>query len=123
MSFAWEDLLPLSEALTSLDGDINREACLRAAISRASYAVFGMARRGARPLRLATRQSAAEHGEVAAFYATRYGKAGEEIAIALGRLRKRRNAADYDDEFADVEGVCLKSIESARDVLQLLATL
>jgi len=123
MSFAWDDLLPLSEALTSLDGDINREACLRTAISRAYYAAFGMARRGARTLRLATRQSAAEHGEIAAFYATRYGKIGEEIAIALGRLRNRRNAADYDDDFADVEDICLLSIEDARDLLRLLATL
>lgn len=123
MSFAWDDLLPLSEALTTLDGDINREACLRTAISRAYYAAFGMARSNARTLRLATRKSAAEHGEIAAFYATRYGKTGEEISIALGFLRTQRNAADYDDELADVEDICLMSIQFARDLLNLLATL
>jgi hypothetical protein len=123
MSFDWSNFLPLAEELTAVDRDANREACLRTAISRAYYAAFGMARRSARTIRLTTRQSAAEHGEIAAFYTKRYGKTGEKIAIALGRLRNRRNAADYDDDFADVEDICLLSIEDARDLLQLLATL
>jgi uncharacterized protein (UPF0332 family) len=123
MSFDWSDFLPLAEDLTAADRDANREACLRTAISRAYYAAFGVARHRARAARLATRQSAAEHGEIAAFYTKQYGKTGEEIAIALGRLRNRRNAADYDDDFAYVEDICLLSIEDARDLLRLLDTL
>ncbi len=123
MSFEWSDFLPLAEELTAVDLNANREACLRTAISRAYYAVFGIARQHARTLRLVTRQSAAEHGEIATFYTKRYGETGEKIAIALGRLRNRRNAADYDDDFADVEDICLLSIEDARDLLRLLATL
>jgi uncharacterized protein (UPF0332 family) len=123
MSFEWSDFLPLAEELTAVDLNADREACLRTAIGRAYYAAFGMARQHARTLRLVTRQSAAEHGEIAAFYAKRYGEAGEEIAFTMSRLRNRRNAADYDDEVADVESICLQSIEDARDLLNLLATL
>jgi uncharacterized protein (UPF0332 family) len=122
MSFDWSDFLPLADALTAADWDVNREASLRTAISRAYYAAFGMARRRVRSVR-ATRQSAAEHGEVASFYATRYGELGEEVATVLGRLRYRRNAADYDDDLAGVENLCSLSIEDAHNLLTLLATL
>jgi uncharacterized protein (UPF0332 family) len=123
MSFDWTDFLPLADALTTVDWDVNREASLRTAISRAYYAAFGMARQRARSDRLVTRRSAAEHGEVAAFYAARFGERGEQVAATLGRLRNRRNAADYDDTFAGVEYICSLSIEDAREVLTLLATL
>lgn len=123
MSFDWSDFLPLADALTTADWDVSREASFRTAISRAYYASFGVARRGVRSVRLTTRQSAAEHGEVASFYATRYGEVGQQVAIVLGRLRNRRNAADYDDELAGVEDVCKLSIEDAHNLLTLLATL
>jgi uncharacterized protein (UPF0332 family) len=121
MSFEWSEFLSLAEALAALE--TNREASFRTAISRAYYAAFGMARQGLRSVRLATRQSAAEHGEVAAFYAARYGETGEQVASALGRLRNRRNAADYDDDFAGIENICSLSIEDAQEVLTLLAAL
>ncbi|MEA2236993.1 MAG: hypothetical protein QOC81_1717 [Thermoanaerobaculia bacterium] len=123
MSFDWSDFLPLAEDLTAAGPDANREAYLRTAISRAYYAAFGVGRQRARGARLATRRSAAEHGEIAAFYTKQYGETGEKIAITLGRLRNRRNAADYDDDFVDIEDICLLSIEDARDLLRILATL
>jgi uncharacterized protein (UPF0332 family) len=123
MSFEWSDFLTLAEALTTTDPDGNREASLRTAISRAYYAVFGEARRRLRSVRVATRRSAAEHGEIATFYATRYGEEGAEVAATLGRLRNRRNAADYDDDFDGIEEICNLTIEDARNLLTLLATL
>jgi uncharacterized protein (UPF0332 family) len=123
MSFEWSDFLAVADALLIAESDVHREASLRTAIGRAYYAAFGVARGRARSVRLATRRSAAEHGEVAAFYAKQYGERGEEVAIVLGRLRNRRNAADYDDELADVEAVCNLSIEDAHNLLTLLATL
>jgi uncharacterized protein (UPF0332 family) len=122
MSFDWSDFLTVADALTT-DLDGNREASLRTAISRAYYAVFGDARLRLRSVRRVTRRSAAEHGEIAAFYAARYGEQGVEVAAVLGRLRNRRNAADYDDEFAEVENICNLSIEDARNLLALLAKL
>jgi uncharacterized protein (UPF0332 family) len=123
MSFDWSDFLTLADALTDSDGNGDREASLRTAISRAYYAAFGVARLRLRSVRQATRRSAAEHGEIATFYATRYGEPGAEVAAVLGRLRNRRNAADYDDEFAAVEQICDLSIEDARYLLALLDTL
>jgi uncharacterized protein (UPF0332 family) len=120
MSFDWSDFLTLADALSTTDWDGNREASLRTAISRAYYAAFGEARLRLRSVRLATRRSAAEHGEIATFYATRYGEQGAEVAAVLGRLRNRRNAADYDDDFAEVEYICNLSIEDARNLLALL---
>jgi uncharacterized protein (UPF0332 family) len=123
MSFEWSDFLAVADALAIADWDVNREASLRTAISRAYYAAFGVARRRARSIRLATRRSAAEHGEVAAFYAARYGERGEQAALMLGRLRKRRNAADYDDDLAEVENLCNLSVDDAHNLLTLLASL
>jgi uncharacterized protein (UPF0332 family) len=122
MSFEWSDFLAVADALLVAAPDVHREASLRTAISRAYYAAFGVARHGARATRLATRRSAAEHGEVAAFYAKQYGERGEQVAIVLGRLRNRRNAADYDDDLSDVETLCNLSIEDAHNLLILLAT-
>jgi uncharacterized protein (UPF0332 family) len=123
MSFDWSEFLPVADALAAADWDVDREASLRTAISRAYYAAFGVARRGVRALRSKTRLSAAEHGEVAAFYAARYGERGEQVAATLGRLRKRRNSADYDDDVEGVEDVCNLSIEDAHNLLTLLANL
>ena len=120
MSFEWSDFLTLADALTTIDSGANREASLRTAISCAYYAAFGEARLRLRSVRMATRRSAAEHGEIAMFYATRYGEQGAEVAAVLGRLRNRRNAADYDDDFAGVEAICNQSIEDARNLLALL---
>jgi uncharacterized protein (UPF0332 family) len=121
MSFEWSDFLAVADALLVAEPEVHREASLRTAISRAYYAAFGVARHGARAVRL-TRRSAAEHGEIAAFYAKQYGQRGEEVAIVLGRLRNRRNAADYDDDLSGVEGLCNLSIEDAHNLLTLLAT-
>ncbi|MGA8807059.1 MAG: hypothetical protein WB973_04215 [Thermoanaerobaculia bacterium] len=123
MSFRWEKLLSVAEALSNPDIGADREACLRSAISRAYYAAFGSARSHARERRLQTRQSAAEHGEVSVFFAQKYDDAGREIAKHLGRLRTNRNIADYDDVCEDAEGLSRESIAYARRVLSLLATL
>jgi uncharacterized protein (UPF0332 family) len=123
MNFDWRKYLDVAESLSVTDWGIDREACLRSAVSRAYYAAFGSARSRAREKRLRTRQSAAEHGEVSVFFAQQYGDAGEEIAKLLGRLRTNRNVADYDDVCEDAEGLSTDSIAYAGQVLNLLASL
>jgi hypothetical protein len=52
MSFAWSDYLTLAEALLQGRATLApEEACCRAAISRAYYAVYGAARTRARAIR------------------------------------------------------------------------
>ncbi|HEX3579916.1 MAG TPA: hypothetical protein VHY33_15240 [Thermoanaerobaculia bacterium] len=68
------------------------------------------------------RKSAAEHGEVATFFALR-GETGAMIAAHLARLRFLRNRADYDDDLEASEQVAGEAIARARQVLNLLVTL
>ncbi|MGH9421106.1 MAG: hypothetical protein ACRD3J_14110 [Thermoanaerobaculia bacterium] len=123
MSFEWRDYFTLAETLLSSELRGGREACLRSAMSRAYYAAFATARRQSRERHGGiVRQSAAEHGEVATFYASR-GDAGGAIAAHLTRLRFLRNRADYDDELAGPDEAADEAIARAREVLQLLEAL
>jgi uncharacterized protein (UPF0332 family) len=123
MSFDWRAYLTLAETLVASDLSVDREACLRSAMSRAYYAAFASARQHSRQRHGGIlRQSAAEHGEVATFYAKR-GDAGGAIAAHLIRLRFLRNRADYDDDLDGPEAGAAEAIARATDVLNLLATL
>lgn len=123
MSFDWRSYLTLAETLVSADLAAGREACLRSAMSRAYYAAFATARRQSRERHGGVvRQSAAEHGEVAAFF-EKHSDAGGVIAVHLTRLRLLRNRADYDDEIGDPDATAEEAIARAREVLRLLATL
>ena len=123
MSFDWREFLTIAEALGELEIGVSSEALSRSAVSRAYYACFGAARSQASVLRAATRKSAAEHGELATFYAKRFGEAGEQIGVLLSRMRTFRNAADYDATFEDGGAICQVALKDAHNFLQILATL
>ena len=123
MSFNWRDFLTVADALAELTISVNHEALHRSAISRAYYAAFGAARAQAGVLRASTRRSAAEHGELATFYAKRFGEAGQQVAVLLNRMRTFRNAADYDGTCDDAEAICQITLKDAHSVFDLLATL
>jgi len=123
MSFDWRTYLVLAQALASADLPGGREASFRSAASRAYYAAFATARRQSRERHGGViRQSAAEHGEVATFFALR-GEAGSVIAAHLARLRFLRNRADYDDDLDSSEAIADEAIARAHQVLNLLASL
>ncbi len=123
MTFDWRGYLTLAETLVSSDLAADRDACLRTAMSRAYYAAFATARQQSRERHGGViRQSAAEHGEVATFFAKR-GEAGGAITAHLTRLRFLRNRADYDDDFNETEPAAAEAIARAQQVLELLATL
>jgi len=123
MSFDWRDFLEIADVLATLDLTGRREGLLRSAVSRAYYAAFGTARAQAAVLRAATRQSAAEHGELVTFYSKRFGGAGEQVAFLLSRLRTFRNVADYDSTLEDVEAMCEMTLREAHELIDLLASL
>jgi uncharacterized protein (UPF0332 family) len=123
MSFDWRAYLILAQALASAELPGGREASFRSAVSRAYYAAFATARQQSRQRHGGVvRQSAAEHGEVATFFASR-GDSGAAIAIHLARLRFLRNRADYDDDFGTSEMAAEEAIARAHVVLDLLAKL
>jgi uncharacterized protein (UPF0332 family) len=123
MRFAWRELLDIADALAELKLRVSQEALFRSAISRAYYAAFGTARAQAGILRASTRKSAAEHGELATFYAKRFGDDGEQIAALLNRMRTFRNAADYDATFDDAGAICEITLRDAHELIDLLALL
>jgi len=123
MNFDWRAYLILAQALASAELPGGREASSRSATSRAYYAAFATARQQSRQRHGGVvRQSAAEHGEVATFFALR-GEAGGAIAAHLARLSFLRNRADYDDELGSSEEIASEAIARASQVLHLLATL
>jgi uncharacterized protein (UPF0332 family) len=123
MSFDWRAYLVLAQALASAELPGGREASLRSATSRAYYAAFATARGKSRERHGGViRKSAAEHGEVATFFALR-GETGGEIAAHLTRLRFLRNRVDYDDDLDSSEQIADEAIARAHQVLNIIATL
>jgi len=126
MSFHWSDYLTLAESLvTDPAAPGPREATLRAAISRAYYAAFCSARNLAKSRgEIVTTQTASEHGLVIAHFRGSSEPIRRRIGADLGRLRKHRNSADYDDRLAgDPLATAKLSVVTARNVLAALSTL
>ena len=102
MSFPWLDYLQLAEAL--LQGRTTvapEEACCRAAVSRAYYAVYGAARTRARDQDgLQLPATGAAHQRVITHYCQGPSPLHRAIGDTLRRLRGARNRADYDDQLA-----------------------
>ena len=100
MSFAWLDYLTLAEALLQARTTFApEEACCRAAISRAYYAVYGVARTRAREQEGLQLQATGDaHQRVIAHYFQRPSPLHRAIDDNLRQLRSVRNRADYDDQ-------------------------
>ena len=100
MSFAWSDYLTLAEVLLQGRATLApEEACCRAAISRAYYAVYGAARTRARePEGLQLPATGDAHQRVIAHYFQGPSPLHRAIAENLRRLRGARNRADDDDQ-------------------------
>jgi hypothetical protein len=119
MSFAWLDYLALAEAL--LQGRTTlapEEACCRAAISRAYYAVYGAARTRARDqdgLQLPATGDA--HQRVITHYRQGPSPLHRAIGNNLRRLRRARNRADYDDQLDRPVALAQFAVRRARQVV------
>ena len=100
MSFAWLDSLTLAEALLQARTTVApEEACCRAAISRAYYAVYGVARTRAREqegLQLPATGDA--HQRVITHYFRGPSPLHRAIGDTVRQWRSVRNRADDDDQ-------------------------
>ena len=103
MTFPWEEYLRLAEALVQQGGTFaHEEACCRASISRAYYALYGAARQYAREsghLQAAGRSD--DHRCLIDHF--QQGPSGDHQALGhiLRRLRTARNRADYDERVSE----------------------
>ena len=125
MSFAWRDSLGLAEALMQARTTLApEEACCRAAVSRASYAVYGVARTQARDhAGLQLPATGAAHQQVSLHYRTGPSLRHREIGERLRQLRRARNRADYADQLARPVATAQWAVRQARQVLVQLQAL
>ena len=125
MSFVWLDYLVLAEALLQAHTTLApEEACCRAAISRAYYAVYGVARRRARDQEGLRLPPAAEaHQRVITHYRHGTSPLHRAIGDSLRQLRSDRNRADYDDQLVRPLALAQFAVWRARQVVGQLAAL
>jgi uncharacterized protein (UPF0332 family) len=122
MTFDWYQYLVLAEYLyDNRDTFPDREACLRAAISKAYYAAFCSARNYARDFdRLVLDESAQDHGSVKKHYIRAPDPKNRQVGNSLDRLRDSRNQADYSDSIEKLEELAKAAISQSKQVHTLL---
>jgi uncharacterized protein (UPF0332 family) len=122
MIFDWYQYLVLAEYLyDNRDTFPDREACLRAAISKAYYAAFCSARNYARDFdRLVLDESAQDHGSVKKHYIRAPDPKNRQVGNLLDRLRDSRNQADYSDTIDKLDELAKASISQSKQVHTLL---
>lgn len=96
MTFAWTDYLTIAQDLAKAGPASPAEACQRAAIGRAYYAVFGRALQVFVDLgEYRSFGSGEDHAKLARQLAMSQERRRREIGVALDRLRPARRWADY----------------------------
>ena len=116
MTFPWVDYLTVAEALVQQRSTFApEEACCRASISRAYYAVFCAARNyavAAEGLQLGG--TGGDHQQVQRHF--QHGPRPEHrtLGTTLARLRRARNRADYANTMSQVVRQAQEAVEHAR---------
>lgn len=126
MSFHWGDYLTLADSLVSAPAAPGpQEAALRTAISRAYYAAFCSARNLTRNRgEFVSTGAASDHELIAVYFRGSTDPTRQRIGVDLGRLRKYRNNADYDDQLAgDPLARAKLSVATAHGILTALGSL
>jgi len=125
MSVAWQEYLVLAEVLLQARTTLApEEACCRAAISRAYYAVYGAARTYARDHEGGRFPATGDaHQLVRTHYRQGASPLHRVIAANLRRLRHARNRADYDDQLDRPVALAVDAVRRARQVMVQLQAL
>ena len=125
MSFDWREYLVLAEALLQARTRLaQEEACCRAAVSRAYYAVYGVARNRARDqdgLQLPATGDA--HQRVITHSRQGPSALHRTVGNTLRRRRRVRNRADYDDQLEQPVALAEFAVRRARQVVTQLQAL
>ena len=124
MSFPWLDYLVLAEALLQARTTLApEEACCRAAISRAYYAVFCMSRNYLREQEGRQVPSRDVHRYVRDAFKKSPDRLHKQIGYDLDRLRSDRNKADYDDSVANLDKMANADVALAHKIIRAFARL
>ena len=127
MSFDWGEYLSVAEELCSwpVSGPpAGTEAQQRAAVSRAYYAGFILARNHLRDVdRVSIPHTGSAHLFVAQRYASDPDLRRRQIGHLLRRLRSARNRCDYDDAVPHLPMLAAMSLMHAEQIVADLARL
>jgi hypothetical protein len=126
MTFRWEEYLTLAEELGGPPPVLRAgvEARLRAAVSRAYYAGFILARNRLRDVDgVRVPANSNPHRFVAQHYRLAADLTRAEIGTSLGRLRVIRTQCDYDDVVPRLPALVRQSLTSAARVVANLRRL
>ncbi len=125
MSFDWTDYLDLARNLArSSSIHSSGEAEMRAAISRAYYAAFCKSRNFLRDVDHDLLSSSASiHQEVQHKFISSRNIIRKSIGLNLSRLRRLRNAADYDDRCISLSKNTMFALNIAESIISDLKKL
>lgn len=124
MSFSWSHYLNLAQELAEISGKpSNKEAKLRAALSRAYYAAFNIARDHLRYKEGRTIPADDAHWYIINQFKNSRDKIRVDIGFELDRLRRLRNRADYDSDFVLLPRQTQKAVKDAEKVISKLTRL
>lgn len=125
MTFAWVEYLELADALFTNRGMFaDEEACCRASMSRAYYAVFCAARNYATTNEgLQLRRTGDDHQRVHRHFEHGPSRDHRNLGRLLSLLRRSRNRADYDDEMLQVEWNAQLTLDRARQAITIVDAL
>lgn len=118
--FDWSEYLRLSHELGHLPDD---EAAQRAAISRAYYACFGMARWYATAQGAVLAKNGTDHVLLWDWFEQSQQKTAVAVAQAGKRLKIWRRLADYEDQYMHVTRHVPMALATADQLLSDLARL
>ena len=122
MKFDWKDFIALAETLYHQANHLGQEeACLRSAISRAYYGAYGLAREVARRKGVPLSGTPQDHAVVTRHFRRAPEPLLRKVGLELGRLRRMRNQADYDEHFPRVEKETLLALKRARQIQKVLS--
>ena len=127
VSFDWTEYLSIAEALCGMavsGSPASVEAQQRAAVSRAYYAAFILARNRLRDVDHVTiPATGTAHRLVAEQYEQHREARRRQIGLELNRLRISRNRCDYDDVVAGLPQLARQSLARAGIILAVLGRL
>jgi uncharacterized protein (UPF0332 family) len=132
MKFDWSEYLKLAQELaaTNSDSSDNKEAKLRAAISRAYYSTFCLGRNYLRdiekdPTLFRKNRDINEHQYVAEKFINHRSKNKNMVKIGenLSRLRELRNKADYEDTMFNLPTQAKTALKLADNIIAALSNL
>jgi len=118
MNFDWTHYIRLAESLEREAGKLaDWESCLRSAISRAYYGAFGRAKEVAVAYDgLTLTRTPQDHRRIIRHFRGSPHRIRRRIGVALDRLRRARNQADYDDQFSGLQHETSLSLQRARQI-------